>query len=90
MVPEKTVQLADECVSWKVPTLFDNDWVGLSLARALNPLLPKPLFSTAYGCPACAWAGGRHAWVHQAAKQTNPAIVFFAIAGYEFIPLLSQ
>ena len=56
---ETTVELADERVEWKVPTLFDNDWVALSLAHALNPLLSKPLFSTAYGCPACAWAGGR-------------------------------
>lgn len=56
---ETTVELADERVDWKVPTLFDNDWIALSLANALNPLLSKSLFSTAYGCPACAWAGGR-------------------------------
>ena len=62
------MELADERISWKVPTLFDNDWVGLCLAQVLNPLLPKPLFSIAYGCPACAWAGGRpsrmqHTWM---------------------------
>ena len=49
----------DGRVSWKVPSLFDNDWVALTLARELSPVLGKPLFSTAYGCPACAWAGGR-------------------------------
>ena len=54
------IRLADDRVSWKVPTLFGNDCVALSLARALNPLLPKPLFASAYGCPACAWAGGRN------------------------------
>lgn len=54
------ISLADERVSWKVPTLFGNDWVALSLAQTLNPLLPKPLFASAYGCPACAWAGGRN------------------------------
>ncbi|MDO4405481.1 MAG: hypothetical protein Q4C09_10645 [Atopobiaceae bacterium] len=54
------IELADERVSWKVPTLFGNDRVALSLAQTLNPLLPKPLFATAYGCPACAWAGGRN------------------------------
>ena len=53
------IQLFDERVSWKVPSLFDNDWTALTLARELSPALGKPLFSTAYGCPACAWAGGR-------------------------------
>lgn len=53
------IQLDDERVSWKVPTLFDNDWTALTLAHELAPVLAKPLFSTAYGSPACAWAGGR-------------------------------
>lgn len=54
------IALADSRVSWKVPTLFGNDWVALSLAQTLNPLLPRPFFASAYGCPACAWAGGRN------------------------------
>ena len=53
------IRLDDERVSWKVPALFDNDWTALTLARELSSVLGKPLFSTAYGCPACAWAGGR-------------------------------
>ena len=51
----------DERVSWKVPTLFNNDWVALTMAQRLNSALPKPFFATAYGCVSCAWAGGRHA-----------------------------
>lgn len=51
--------LVDSRVSWKVPTLLNNDWVALRLAQTLNPQLPKPLFECAYGCPPCAWAGGR-------------------------------
>ena len=51
--------LADGRVSWKVPMLLDNDWVALRLARTLNPQLPRPFFDCAYGCPPCAWAGGR-------------------------------
>lgn len=57
---EVRISLADERVSWKVPTLFGNDRVALSLAQTLNPLLPRPFFASAYGCPACAWAGGRN------------------------------
>ena len=51
--------LVDSRVSWKVPTLLNNDWVALRLAQTLNPQLPKPLFECAYGCPPYAWAGGR-------------------------------
>lgn len=65
MTRDVSITLADERVSWKVPTLFGNDWVALSLAQALNPLLPKPLFASAYGCPACAWAGGRNPRVRE-------------------------
>lgn len=65
MAQYEGISLADERVSWKVPTLFGNDWVALSLAQTLNPLLPKPLFSSAYGCPACAWAGGRNPRVRE-------------------------
>lgn len=65
MAQYEGMSLADERVSWKVPTLFGNDWVALSLAQTLNPLLPKPLFSSAYGCPACAWAGGRNPRVRE-------------------------
>ena len=63
MAGGQTVALADERISWKVPLLFANDWLGLSLAHALNPLLSRPLFSVAYGCPSCAWAGGRRSCV---------------------------
>ena len=52
--------LFDERVSWKVPTLFNNDWVALTMAQRLNPQLPRPFFDSAYGCTACAWAGGRY------------------------------
>ena len=65
------IKLADERVSWKAPSLFNNDWVALSLAQVLNPLLPKPLFSTAYGCPACAWAGGRAPRIRHALKENE-------------------
>lgn len=51
--------LFDERVSWKVPVLLNNDWVALRLSEALNPRLPKPFFQNVYGCPPCAWAGGR-------------------------------
>ena len=53
------IRIDDERISWKVPALFDNDWTALTLAHELSPALGKPLFQTAYGCPACAWAGGR-------------------------------
>ena len=65
MARDVGITLADERVSWKVPTLFGNDWVALSLALALNPMLPEPLFASAYGCPACAWAGGRNPRVRE-------------------------
>ena len=65
MARDAGITLADERVSWKVPTLFGNDWVALSLAQTLNPLLPKPFFASAYGCPACAWAGGRNPRVRE-------------------------
>ena len=65
MARDVCITLADERVSWKVPTLFGNDWVALSLAHTLDPLLPKPLFASAYGCPACAWAGGRNPRVRE-------------------------
>ena len=65
------ISLADERVTWKVPTLFGNDWVALSLAQALNPLLPKPFFATAYGCPACAWAGGRNPRVREGLSEKD-------------------
>ncbi len=68
-VQDTSISLVDERVSWKVPTLFGNDWVALSLAQALNPLLPKPFFSTAYGCPACAWAGGRNPRVRESLSE---------------------
>ena len=53
------IRLKDNRVSWKIPSLFDNDWVALHLSHALSPILNKPLFDIAYGSPLCAWAGGR-------------------------------
>ena len=53
------IRLEDARISWKVPSLFDNDWVALHLACELSPALGKPLFDIAYGSPMCAWTGGR-------------------------------
>ena len=53
------IRLEDDRITWKVPALFDNDWVALHLSHELAPLLGRPLFDIAYGSPLCAWAGGR-------------------------------
>ncbi len=66
---QPALALADERVSWKVPTLFNNDWVALTLAKELAPFLPKPLFSSAYGCTDCAWAGGRNTRMPQLSEE---------------------
>ena len=55
----KVIRLEDDRITWKVPALFDNDWVALHLSYELSPLLGRPLFDIAYGSPLCAWAGGR-------------------------------
>ena len=55
----EVIRLEDDRITWKVPALFDNDWVALHLSYELSPLLGRPLFDIAYGSPMCAWAGGR-------------------------------
>jgi len=55
----EVIRLEDDRITWKVPALFDNDWVALHLSYELSPLLGRPFFDIAYGSPMCAWAGGR-------------------------------
>lgn len=55
----EAVRFEDDRITWKVPALFDNDWVALHLSYELSPLFGRPLFDIAYGSPLCAWAGGR-------------------------------
>lgn len=72
--------LADERISWKVPVLLNNDWIALRLAKALNPQLPKPLFESVYGCPPCAWAGGRPSKVRRTLEESELRRYFEAYA----------
>lgn len=72
--------LADERISWKVPVLLNNDWVALRLAEALNPQLSKPFFQSAYGCPSCAWAGGRPSKVRRIIEEPELRRYFEAYA----------
>ena len=44
---------------WKVPALFCNDWACLKIGNVLREREGRDVFHTAYGAPACAWAGGR-------------------------------
>ncbi len=48
-----------ERAQWKVPALFCNDWACLKIAAALREREGRDVFHTAYGAPACTWAGGR-------------------------------
>lgn len=89
MAQETSICLADERIDWKVPSLFGNDRVALSLAQALNPLLPKPLFSSAYGCPVCAWAGGRNPRVRESLSESDVRRYFEAYRRVGAFPALT-